>query len=279
MIYQERAVTFVCQEERLVGVLTLPEKPLGRGVVITVGGPQYRVGSHRQFLLLARQLAEAGVPVLRYDYRGMGDSEGKPRAFEAIEHDLRAAIDLFYRELPILTEVVVWGLCDAASAALMYAFQDSRVAALALANPWVRTPEGLANTMVKHYYGARLTRPEFWQKLVSGKINFAPALSGLLNNLRKRSAKGPQLEASCAFPERMAAGLEKFRGRVLFLISGRDLTALEFQEAVKSSPHWQRALRRPQVEWRRLEEATHTFSADIWRTQVGRWTIEWVKSW
>jgi len=52
------------------------------GVLIVVGGPQYRVGSHRQFLLLSRRLAAEGHPVMRFDYRGMGDASGAMRGFE-----------------------------------------------------------------------------------------------------------------------------------------------------------------------------------------------------
>ena len=52
-----------------------------RGVLIVTGGPQYRAGSHRQFVLLARFLAARGMAVLRFDYRGMGDSEGAPRDY------------------------------------------------------------------------------------------------------------------------------------------------------------------------------------------------------
>jgi alpha/beta superfamily hydrolase len=48
-------------------------------VLVIVGGPQYRAGSHRQFTLLARSLAEQGFAVLRFDYRGMGDSTGAMR--------------------------------------------------------------------------------------------------------------------------------------------------------------------------------------------------------
>src|SRR6266545_4331423 len=100
--YEERVVCFRCQNQLLAGVLAAPEAPATRGVLIVVGGPQYRVGSHRQFLTLSRQLAEAGVPALRFDYRGMGDSEGETRTFEAIDEDLASAVDVFFNELPAL---------------------------------------------------------------------------------------------------------------------------------------------------------------------------------
>jgi uncharacterized protein len=41
-----------------------------------VAAGAYRVGPHRQFLLLARDWAADGIPVMRFDYQGQGDSEG-----------------------------------------------------------------------------------------------------------------------------------------------------------------------------------------------------------
>ena len=61
----ESAIAFACAGERLLGIVTRPQQAATTGVVIVVGGPQYRVGSHRQFVLLARDLAEAGYAVLR----------------------------------------------------------------------------------------------------------------------------------------------------------------------------------------------------------------------
>jgi exosortase A-associated hydrolase 1 len=280
MNYVERAVVFSCAGQSLVGVLAMPERPTGRGMLVVVGGPQYRVGSHRQFLILSRQLAEAGVPVLRFDYRGMGDSEGEARTFEAVDEDLGAAIDAFFREVPLLKEVVIWGLCDAASAALMYAPRDQRVSGLALANPWVRTPEGLAKAIVKHYYGSRLLQREFWHKLLSGQVQILASARGLISNLRTGIARAERVtDPTQPFPERMALGLEKFAGPVLIFLSGQDLTAQEFEEMTKVSSGWRRALKRPRLEWRRLDDATHTFSRRTWRDQVGQCTIDWVKSW
>ena len=57
--YREEGKVFWCGENRLVGVATIPEKGSDVGVLVLVGGPQYRIGSHRQFALLARALAQA----------------------------------------------------------------------------------------------------------------------------------------------------------------------------------------------------------------------------
>ena len=55
----------------MLGIVSLPAPDAPQqntGVVIVVGGAQYRVGSHRQFVQMARLLAAAGYPVLRFDF-------------------------------------------------------------------------------------------------------------------------------------------------------------------------------------------------------------------
>ena len=60
MNYTEQTTAFACAGETLLGILAEPQTPAHTGVVVVVGGPQYRVGSHRQFVLLSRALAAAG---------------------------------------------------------------------------------------------------------------------------------------------------------------------------------------------------------------------------
>ena len=282
MIHNERAITFDCEGESLVGILSGARLPAARGVLIVVGGPQYRVGSHRQFTLLARHLAERGVPTLRFDYRGMGDSGGEARTFERVSADIRCAINQFFLEVPDLKEVVIWGLCDAASAALMYAQGDARVSGLVLLNPWVRTPQGLARVHLRHYYLSRLLQSGLWQKVVRGEFDFREAASGLgraiADALGRRSGANESPDAHAPFLEKMEDGLRRFRGKVLLILSGNDLTAQEFKDLVAGSDRWRRLLEGDRVIRYDLPEANHTFALRDWRDQVERWTEAWVKT-
>lgn len=284
MPHEERALTFACGGDALVGIASVPAEPGGRGVLIVVGGPQYRVGSHRQFALLARHLADHGIPALRFDYRGMGDSAGESRDFEAVEDDLRAAIDAFVAAVPGLREVVLWGLCDGASAAAMYAPRDARVRGLVLLNPWVRTDDGIARTTLKHHYRDRLRDPAFWRKLASGRFDVAASVGSMLKLARTafggRAPAGTAAGATArSLPERMQDGLRAFGGNTLLVIGGADLTGREFCDVAGSTPAWKKLLEAPRVTWRRIEEADHTFSRRAWRDQVAEWTREWVVSW
>ena len=283
----ERALSFSCRGAWLYGILSLPQAAgtARRGVLIVVGGPQYRAGSHRQFTLLARDLAAAGIPAMRFDYRGMGDSEGELQTFENVDDDLRAAIDRFIEEVPGMTEVVLWGLCDGASAAAMYAPQDARVAGLVLLNPWVRTEEGQARATIKHYYKDRLFDPRLWNKIKRGEFDVKASVGSLLDNVGKafgtnrRAEAGPSGADSAPLPERMQAALTRFGGRVLVVLSGADLTAQEFADLSTRPGAWQHLLSAPRFTRQQIDKADHTFSRRPWQDQVSHWTRDWLRSW
>jgi exosortase A-associated hydrolase 1 len=282
MTDEERALVLDCEGESLIGILSGAGSAAARGVLIVVGGPQYRVGSHRQFALLARHLAERGTPVLRFDYRGMGDSTGEVRTFERVNADIRCAIDRFFAAVPGLNEVVIWGLCDAASAALFYAHRDARVSGIVLLNPWVRTQQGIARAHMRHYYLRRLFQAGLWQKMARGEFRFRDAASALLRMAsdamgRSSSAKGEVAAPESPLPERMENALRSFAGKVLLILSGSDLTAQEFKDVVARSSGWRRLLADGRVTRHDLPEANHTFARHDWRSQVEQWTETWVR--
>ncbi len=285
MNYQEIALHFGCAGETLIGVASVPEQPSSRGVLVVVGGPQYRAGSHRQFTLLARALASESFPVLRFDYRGMGDSSGPMRDFEDVDTDLASAIDQFYKTVPGLKDVVIWGLCDGASAAMFYAQHDPRVSGLVMLNPWARSEQGLAKSTLKHYYLARLRDPALWKKIASLQFDYAGALASMAGMARKAFGKGsapaasPTAATRPSFHVRMREGLGRFRGRGLFIISGTDLTAREFLDMAGGSREWRALLAAPTMARQTLEAADHTFSRRAWRDQVANWTVQWLRAW
>jgi len=279
----EHAHFFDCQGDALLGIVSVPEAVAhaGTGVLIVVGGPQYRVGSHRQFALLARGLAGGGVPCMRFDYRGMGDSTGDVRPFDDINDDIAAAIDEFFRQVPGLERVVLWGLCDGASAACFYAPTDPRVSGAVLLNPWVRTEAGEAKVFLKHYYLSRLLDASFWKKLLSGGVSFGKSfgdLAGMISRAGRRNAPAAETPSVVTgpLPERMARSLEMADKPVLIVLSGRDFVAREFQQTVEQGGTWSRieATRRPAS----IPSADHTFSSAAHRDEVCRITADWLKS-
>lgn len=282
MSVRETAIVFEIDGDRCVGIVSHPDPALARdcGVLILVGGPQYRVGSHRQFALLARALAAQGYPALRFDFRGMGDSEGDPVDFAATADDIAAALDAFQRTCPELKRIVLWGLCDAASAALIYAgdVPDPRLAGLCLINPWVRSEVSEARARVRYYYLSRLRDPDFWRKLRRGRLQLGTVLADLWGNLR-RARRGATHNAvlPMTFQARMARGFSGFDGPILLILSGRDQVAHEFADALNVDPAWRQAASRGNVSRVDLPEADHTCSSFLWRRSVEDSLSNWLR--
>ena len=280
----EQVLALHCAGARAWGILTHP--PAGTPVMpvlvlIAVGGPQYRVGSHRQFVQLARAMARRGYRSLRFDYLGMGDSEGELRNFEQVAEDFGMGADALWQACPGANGIVVWGLCDAASAAMMFATADARVIGLAAVNPWARSATSLSAVHVRHYYLARVLQRDFWAKLVRGRLNWRRSIGTLLDNLRQmRRRDGPASNPNDGgpFQHRMARGLAGFRGRLLLIVSGNDLTAKEFFQYTASAPEWRVLLARANVSRCDIAEADHTLSRRSWSERAEAATIDWLQS-
>lgn len=253
--------TLLCFDGML-GVLAMPKSPQPAsdvGLVIVVGGPQTRVGSHRQFVTMARALARAGYPCLRFDYTGLGDSAGPLPDFERVGPDIAHACDVLQRSVPQCRRVVLWGLCEGATAALFHALVDARIAAVVAANPWARSDDTRSAAIVKQHYGSRLRSREFWTRLATGKVDVAGSVREAAGHLfRFVGARRPVAagEASSDLAGRVAHALARARCPIRLQLSGNDLTAAEFEAALgrtmsKEPPHVSRL---------RLDQADHTCS-------------------
>jgi len=267
--------------EGLFGVLHRPYVPNSVGLVFVVGGPQFRVGSHRQFVLMARALSENGYPVFRFDYSGMGDSEGPRKNFQDVGPDIECAIDVLLESDRNIKNVVLLGLCDAASALMINCGVHSKISGLVLINPWARTEKGEAKAVLRHYYGRRLFQRSLWVKAFSGRLKVGQSLSGLARSLvaaGSRSQKDRKTDdvTTRSFIDRMLYGIREFSGASIVLISGRDLTAAEFENLCHRDRQWKKVVSEPRIEFRRIANADHTFSRSEHLTLATDHIIRWL---
>jgi len=128
-------------ERNLVATLTLPEggarAPLA--VVLTNSGVIPRVGPHRMNVHLARRLAAMGIPSIRFDMSGLGDSRRasgtRPIAQQWVI-DTREAMDLAQRHFGCSRFAMI-GFCSGADVAHLTALEDERLQACVLWDGYV----------------------------------------------------------------------------------------------------------------------------------------------
>ncbi len=290
----EKPVIINSGHRKLVAISHEPDvrsDPLCPPVVLVVGGPQTRVGSHRQFVLLARALCSEGIPVLRFDYGGMGDSPGEAQSFLEAVQDLQVAIDYFINDQKSET-VAVWGLCDAVSLALLYldSTNDKRISHLIALNPWVRQVKSEAQVILKRYYLRRIMSKAFWKKVIGFDLNIAASLADFYRNIRKAlggDEKNSHLKEDSDnqvkkydegnYVAAMKNGLVNFNGKFNLVLSGNDLTADEFKMLIAQDNEWKGLLQQKLTSKLEIPEANHTFSTAAWRAQVERFSVNCLK--
>jgi exosortase A-associated hydrolase 1 len=282
----ETPVVIACQGDPLIGVIHLPEQPLQRGLLMIVaGGPQYRGGCCRQLVYASRRLAAAGIPVLRFDYRGMGDSAGPFRGFNHVENDLQAALRVFREYAPQVQEFILWGGCDAASASMINGWRLPGVAGLILGNPFVHSEETGDRVTVKHHYWRRIREKSFWMKVLRGQFNPFPALLTVIRVMLPQRFKSPTTGPSNSFEtlpfqHKMREGIQHFPGHVLLLMSGKSLVSKEFDELLNTDDAWRTAMAGPASVTRHdLPDADQAFSTIDARNEMIAIAEQWLRAW
>ena len=127
---------------RLFGMVHRPAKPCASGAAIILLSPgvKMRVAPHRLYLDMADRFAALGYTVLRFDFYGLGDSEGEAEEefladlYGAVQvgryiDDTIAAMDWMQSSYGA-TKFIVSGLCGGAITGLLTAVKDRRIVAL-----------------------------------------------------------------------------------------------------------------------------------------------------
>jgi pimeloyl-ACP methyl ester carboxylesterase len=259
-----RALTFInTAGKRLFGILHEPAhvaRP-DTAVVLLSPGVKNRVAPHRLYNKMSQTLTTMGYAVFRFDFEGLGDSEGTlderllRELYSAIQvgrfvHDTRAALDWLettygYRRF------IVGGLCGGAITGLFAAADDPRVVGvLGLGIP-VMIDSADVDTQrfmttghlksVRKRYIRALRDMRAWARFLSFQSDYRLVVRTMLVAFRKKKpAAAPQsVNATAADPAMSNANphfapalfntLER-RCPVLFLFADTDRLYWEFEE-------------------------------------------------
>lgn len=158
--------------------------PLGAGVVLCNPIGEDAVRAHRSFRHLAERLAARGFSVLRFDFRGTGDSaedEADPDRVSAWLEDVGFAINEL-RARASLSRVSVVGLRLGATLAALVASGRDDVSELVLWNPFLTGAAFSTESVRQHKAHAMLDPKGFEMKAPPGLFPGEEALGFLISH-------------------------------------------------------------------------------------------------
>ncbi|MCU0729713.1 MAG: hydrolase 1, exosortase A system-associated [Sphingopyxis sp.] len=246
---------------------TLDDAAHDHALLIVSGGNEIRSGAHRGMAMLAGRVAAAGHPVLRFDRRGIGDSEGSNGGFESSAADITAAVAALRAQCPHVRHITAFGNCDAAAALILHWTPDIGIDALLLSNPWTidlpapdaedDAPALPPAAAIRARYAAKLRDPREWWRLISGGVSIGKLVRGLRAANRKPAEATP--DGAQSLGVRLSHKMAEIDVPITLLIAETDGTAQAFMAAF-DSPLFRAARGRCTV--KRCATGSHSFADD-----------------
>lgn len=264
----------------LVAAVTEPmlgaEKNAAPVIVILNTGIIHRVGHQRKFVILARELAARGYPVVRFDFGGIGDSERRDDNLPPLEgslDDIRAILDWLEASRGHHRSILL-GLCSGADHAIIYAGSDSRVVGAGLLDPMIPP----TRRFYLYYIFHRLMRPRSWLSFVTGKGRmFATIKRRLLKSKDgERTADADDIRLR-QFLKNVYAGAIENNVQLLCVLTGAsDIRRSSYREQIFDAF--------PDLDLSRLlraeffEDSDHLFLFEHDRKRLNAIIIDWIET-
>jgi pimeloyl-ACP methyl ester carboxylesterase len=290
----------------LYGSLHLPETPRADlpVVVLLSPGVKMRVGPGRLYVPLTELLNSQGFRVLRFDFFGLGDSEGDlaetvlADVYNNIEvgryvDDTLAALNWLSAEHGA-RRFVLGGLCGGAITAILAAERDVRVDSLlsigmtvTLASNAAKPGQYLTRAQLddrRRRYLAKLYKPEAWLRFLTFRSEYGVIWKAMKRAFIKDKpvaaapsaaavpgAATPPTEqrgnANPLFPKAYFTFLAR-GGKALMLFSERDRLQSEYEEKFAQPYAAQLAPHAAQIEQHVIPHANHVLSFREWQEQM-----------
>jgi pimeloyl-ACP methyl ester carboxylesterase len=209
--YEEFGVFVSLGDDRLCGVVCAPVGEMhDLGVVLLTGGNYTRSHRNRMWVRAARELASHGVPSIRFDYHGVGDSTGTATLqLEApFDADAVAAGD-FLRRATGVEQLAVVATCFGGRTAMAAAARDPHVVSATIFPVPLMIPDGSRRPGIRSF-GRRSLRRWRWGRWLLKK----PVVRHLRGQ-RDRHGSPKALTVSPRFKQDL--GLFLRRGQVRFV--------------------------------------------------------------
>lgn len=261
----------------LLGILTEPAESANSNVAVVIlnAGVIHRPGPNRVSVDLARAIARgAGLPVLRMDMAGIGDSDGLGASSSQDEEcllSIEAALD-FLELRGSGRRFILVGACSGATYALQYASRDERVVGVVGSDP-----PTLARS--KKYYVLRVLdaarRPAAWYRLMTGRYHL---LRWISRGFGRRQPRDPHPWPDGPTPQEWRATFAEMARRevwLLLIITGWGTRVYNYQGQLFDLFPGMGLERTSKIVL--LPGAEHTFTFEADRTSLKAEVLEWVR--
>lgn len=284
---------------RLAGTLHRPAVPRANlpAVILLSPGVKMRVGPGRLYVPLTKMLNELGYTVLRFDFYGLGDSEGELHESQLIDiynnvevgryvDDTLSAMQ-YLRESHGFSAFMLGGLCGGATTAALTAERDASVVELLCVGLAITLSSNapLAKYLTRveldsrrRGYYRRLLQPKSWLRLLTFQSEYG-VLWRSLKRLVIREPSRPLPASAQADPAEVAGNANplfppaflaflKRGGRVLLLFSEKDRLPSEYEEKFAHPHATALAPYQAQIHSHVVPGANHVLSMPQWRTEA-----------
>ncbi len=273
---RERILQFG-KKNQLTGVLCEPDlvKVTGTAIIFLNSGLLHHVGACRLHVALARDLAKLGLPSIRFDHSGVGDSaivESNDDFITRSVAEVKTVLDSLQTSLK-MENFILFGLCSGADTGFYAALQDNRVSALVQLDPYVyRTPK----YYLTHYL-PRLRNIMTWQRAVKRLFSKVVGKSGQLNLDNNEWYEAP--EYIRVFPEQhaIAQGLQQLVARkvaILNIFSGGSAFCYNYKGQLKDC--FKNILMRANYTEEFFPGASHIFTQRAEQKGLRRVVADWL---
>lgn len=271
------------------------------GVILVHSGVRGRVGTGRQYVFYARELAKLGYLVCRFDAYGMGDSEGRiedgssKMYYRSIQFgryvDDTSLWTKYIKEEYNLNKIILCGLCGGAITSLITGGKNALVDGLILLNPPVMLDDDKVDYLAKRpkeyyrkglmQYVRKATNPNSIFRFISGKADYhlmVYLLKGIIKGKKTRPAANKKAKHSDAeFNRLFLSSMKKFtsqRKKILFIYGDNDYFKIEFETEILR--RYQKTL--PQYcEYETIPDANHMLTIPNWQQTALQIFCQWLQ--
>lgn len=299
---------------KLFGMCHQPDanKKRNIGIILLSPGVKTRVAPHRLYNKMSAQLVEMGYEVFRFDFYGLGDSEGEIEeelvadlygsvAVGRYVNDTIDAINWMEKEQG-LSRILLGGLCGGAITGMLAGQDDPRVIGLfglgipvSLYGSNIDKSKYISQGQLKDLragYIKKILDPKSWLRLLTfqsdiktlGKTLLQPFKKKKKSKISDKQSVGNEnltIPVDTDFNPLFATAFFKMATQprnILIIYSGADRLAWEFEE--KFFEPYQEKIKEIEGGYRihNIENANHIMSDRKWHREMMNELFEWLKS-